>query len=339
MPQVSVIVPVYKSEKYLKRCVQSILNQKLKDIELILIDDGSPDKSGSICDEFRKLDHRIYVIHQENTGVAAARNAGLKVAKGKYITFVDSDDFIEPDMYEKMLEKAEKYQSDIVMCDCIKDNGLTAIPYTHDIRSGFYNNEQLKKEYYPHLLIMENVEYPATISNCVLLFKTELVNGSSYIRYLNGVRFSEDLLFGAQIMYHATSFYYMKNKYFYHYWSNPYSVTHTFAPDKWNDYKKLHYEIKEYFGNTQDFNFSEQIDKVLLFFVYNAIGDLIGTAELSKREKKIYIRKILTEQTVKDMFHRIRIFKLPIRNRLKILTMCYKYRIGLGILCTYMGGK
>ncbi len=330
----SVIVPVYKAEKFLLRCINSILNQTFSNLELILVDDGSPDNCPELCEKIALKDQRVKVLHQKNSGVSAARNAGLDIATGDYITFVDSDDFIEPTMYEGMLKKAEEYQCDIVMCDCVKDDGTTATPYTHDIRSGFYDYKQLKEEYYPHLLMMENVEYPATISNCLLLFKRKMAIN---IRYLEGIRFSEDLLFGAQLMYQARSFYYMKGQNYYHYWMNMESATHTFTPDKWEDYLKLYQEIRHYFGNAIDFDFGLQIDLALLFFVYNAVGELLRSSQLSKRDKVKNIKNILTEQVVKKMFQRIRVIKLPIRNKLKIMTLCYKYQIGIGTLCKYLG--
>lgn len=117
MALISIIVPVYKSEKYIERCVYSILKQTYKNIEVILVDDGSPDKSGKICDMLALKDKRIQVIHQKNAGAGAARNAGLKVAKGEYIGFVDSDDWIEPQMYEIMYREMEKYSADVGMCN------------------------------------------------------------------------------------------------------------------------------------------------------------------------------------------------------------------------------
>lgn len=117
MPEISVIVPVYNTEKYLDRCIRSIINQTFSDFELILVDDGSKDNSGFICDEWEKKDSRIKVIHQKNAGAGAARNAGLRVAKGEYIGFVDSDDWIEPQMYEVMYNAIEKYSADVGMCN------------------------------------------------------------------------------------------------------------------------------------------------------------------------------------------------------------------------------
>ena len=101
---ISIIVPVYKAEKYLSRCVDSILGQTYKDLEVILVDDGSPDGSGVLCDAYAAKDSRVRVIHKENGGVSTARNVGLDAAGGDYISFVDSDDYVDPDMYEKMVK-------------------------------------------------------------------------------------------------------------------------------------------------------------------------------------------------------------------------------------------
>ncbi|MDR1569370.1 MAG: glycosyltransferase, partial [Oscillospiraceae bacterium] len=100
---ISVIVPIFNVELYLKRCVDSILAQTYKNLEIILVDDESPDACGAICDDYANMDERVRVIHQKNGGLSAARNAGLDIATGAYIGFVDSDDYILPEMYEKLL--------------------------------------------------------------------------------------------------------------------------------------------------------------------------------------------------------------------------------------------
>lgn len=109
MKKISVIVPVYKVEAVLKKCLDSIITQTYENLEIILVDDGSPDSSGEICDEYSKRDSRVKAIHKKNAGVAAARNSGLKVATGEYCIFVDSDDYIEPIMYQSMIQIAEEY--------------------------------------------------------------------------------------------------------------------------------------------------------------------------------------------------------------------------------------
>ena len=110
---ITVIVPVYNVEKYLEKCVNSILHQTYKNLEIILVDDGSTDNSGKICDEFKEKDKRIKVIHKLNEGQSVARNIGIDLAKGKYIGFVDSDDFIQEDMYEVLYNLCKKYDSEI----------------------------------------------------------------------------------------------------------------------------------------------------------------------------------------------------------------------------------
>lgn len=117
MPEISIIVPVYKVEGYLKKCIESICNQTIKNIEIILVDDGSPDQCGEICDYYSKRDSRIKVIHKENGGLSDARNAGLEIAIGKYIGFVDSDDFVSSDMFELLFDLCEKNNTLIAGCD------------------------------------------------------------------------------------------------------------------------------------------------------------------------------------------------------------------------------
>ncbi len=122
-PKVSIIVPVYNVEKYLERCINSLINQSLKDIEIILVDDSSTDSSPQICDILANKDFRIKVIHKENEGAGMARNTALQLATGEYIGFVDSDDYIDIDMFKALYEKAEKYNSDLVMSGVIFVDG------------------------------------------------------------------------------------------------------------------------------------------------------------------------------------------------------------------------
>ena len=115
-PKISVIVPVYNVEKFIGRCLDSIINQTMEDLEIILVDDGSTDNSGIICDEYSEIDNRITVIHKENGGLSSARNIGLDIATGDWIAFVDSDDYIEKDMYENLYKTAIDRNVDICAC-------------------------------------------------------------------------------------------------------------------------------------------------------------------------------------------------------------------------------
>jgi glycosyltransferase involved in cell wall biosynthesis len=119
--KVSVIIPMYKSELFLFQCLDSICSQTLKEIEIILINDGSPDNSGKIAEEYAKRDHRIHVIHQPNSGPGVARNKGIEAAKGEYVGFVDSDDWIEPVMYEKLYDAANTNNAQLAMCNYFEE--------------------------------------------------------------------------------------------------------------------------------------------------------------------------------------------------------------------------
>ena len=153
MPVVSVVVPVYKVEKYLERCVASLRSQTLRDVEIILVDDGSPDSCPEMCDALAEQDSRIRVIHKKNGGLSSARNAGLKVASGKYVGFVDSDDDVEPDMYEKMLSVIESENVDFVMSDYLRIPA-SGSPYlkTLNLRPGRYDKAALREEIFPSLI-------------------------------------------------------------------------------------------------------------------------------------------------------------------------------------------
>lgn len=113
---ISVIMPVYQVEAYLRESIESVLNQDHRELELILIDDGSPDNCGAICDDYAEKDSRVRVIHQENGGAAAAKNAGLRIAKGTWLSFVDSDDYLEPGAYSHMLKLLKEHRADAVQC-------------------------------------------------------------------------------------------------------------------------------------------------------------------------------------------------------------------------------
>ena len=171
---ISIIIPVYKVEKYIYKCIDSVLNQTYKNLEIILVDDGSPDKCPEICEEYAKKDNRIKIIHKKNGGLSDARNAGLKVATGKYIGFVDSDDYIEKDMYQVLYNNIIKTNSDISIVNLkeVKENEIiennvkdeqNTIEYTkleglkklieNKIKSYAWN-KLYKKE------ILNNIEFP-----------------------------------------------------------------------------------------------------------------------------------------------------------------------------------
>ena len=145
-PTVSVVVPVYKVERYLPFCMQSIAFQTFSDWEMILVDDGSPDRCGELCDAFAKKDGRVRVIHKENGGLADARNVGTAAARGDYITYIDSDDWVAPQLLERLLMYAQKEQADVVICDLVKsDSEQQAFPCANE-RTQVYSGPEAMEE-------------------------------------------------------------------------------------------------------------------------------------------------------------------------------------------------
>lgn len=206
--KISIIVPVYKVEQYIDDCIKSILSQTLKDFELILVNDGSPDKCGLICDMYSKKDSRVRVIHKNNEGLSAARNSGIEVAKGEYLAFVDSDDYISKYMYEKLYNTAVENKSDIVICN------YESVHYTHKL-----NYE-----------LLEHVDKVENMSNIQALNKLYETNGVAYIvawnklykkelfdniRYDKG-RVHEDEFIIHKLLYNSNIITYIPDKLYYY---------------------------------------------------------------------------------------------------------------------------
>lgn len=172
-PLISVIVPIYNVEKYLARCVDSIVNQTYKNLEIILVDDGSPDRCPQMCDDYAEKDSRIKVVHKKNGGLSDARNAGMAVATGKYISFIDSDDYVSDDFFECLLDVMNKENSDIAECSVVKfyeDNRFDE--FSDDLSVKTYDTQDAMSA-----LIAENPFHQHVWNK---LYKTELVKDIPY---------------------------------------------------------------------------------------------------------------------------------------------------------------
>lgn len=184
-PLISIIVPVYKVENYLNRCVDSIVNQTYKNLEIILVDDGSPDNCGKLCDELAETDARIRVVHKQNGGLASARNAGLEIATGDYVGFIDSDDWIEHTMYETLSELIIKNDCQISACgiQCDHPNG------THHFFNSNYPKQQNIEKFTKKQAIKELIQnYKITNSACDKLFAKQLFEN---LRFTEGIIYED----------------------------------------------------------------------------------------------------------------------------------------------------
>lgn len=229
----SVIVPVYNTEKYLNRCIQSIVNQTYKNLEIILIDDGSTDNSGNLCDKWAKKDDRIIVIHQKNAGVSSARNVGLDIAKGEYITFVDSDDYIENNTYENVVNVFELYKVDIVAFQCI----MELYKLKRYMTKSKYGLIDYKVDKTP-ILDMFLEKHEQFYLWCTV-FKRNIIE---QIRFIEDLKFGEDCYFSFDTILNSNSMYIM-NETYYHYWCNEESATRKFDCNKWKIKIENYYRI------------------------------------------------------------------------------------------------
>lgn len=295
--KISVIVPIYNAEQFISKCVDSILSQTERSLELILVNDGSPDNSGKLCDEYAQQDGRVKVIHQKNAGVSAARNAGIAAATGNYFGFVDSDDWIEPDMFEQLLNEAERTGSDVVMCDAttVYDDGRTQA----DTITQLSGNRILQKsDFSPSLLldmagsawrcIYKNDRYSAKLRKYSLAFPL-------------GVKFSEDRIFNLYAFGQSNKVCYLKESY-YNRFMNVKSAIHRFHEDYFEAYKKAADGIEQAIRCAWDDD--PALQKAYLGqFIGGALGALCNyyykTSTLSAKERKNMVRALCDDRQLR----------------------------------------
>ena len=223
MKRVSIIIPVYNAELTIEKCIKSILQQDYKNLEIIVIDDGSKDKTQNIIEKYLRLDDRIRYIKQSNSGVSAARNRGIKESIGEYIIFVDSDDWLERNMISEMMAAINRERVDVVRCNFseVHEGKKTNSPAYKDIDNRLINHKDYKtSKLYDHLLTANQ-----PLKNLVMLLcikKQLLIDNSIY--FDEELYMLEDVLFYQNILHYSKSIYFL-NKYLYNYRENPNSVT------------------------------------------------------------------------------------------------------------------
>lgn len=283
MIKVSIIVPIYNVERFLNKCVHSLLNQTLKEIEIILVDDESPDKCPEICDEYALKDSRIKVIHKKNAGLGMARNSGIEIATGEYITFCDADDFVDPNTYEIVYNKCKINNLD--MC-CFQyrriseDEGkIINTPYV----SEHYFKGRPEINSFLMNVIGKDYENPSSynynMSSCMALFRRNLFIRSN-VRYPSErIVASEDLVFLLYFLPHVDSIGIVSDI-LYNYRINPNSISQNFSKEKYQRLMNLLTEVKKYCENNFDYKiyknhyFSQQLRIFKIILKHIAISKL-----------------------------------------------------------------
>ena len=318
--KVSVIVPVYNVEKYLKRCLDSIINQTYKNIEIILVNDGSKDNSRDICEEYEKNFDNIVLINQENGGLSAARNTGLKYVKGEAVTFVDSDDWLELDAIEYYVDSMKKYDVDMVVTNNIRTKDYQEnILQPNNIKEEVLSQEDYAKKFFK--IDGNSIEYYAWSK----LYKREIMED---VEFPVGL-FAEDVLGTFRYMKNAQSIFY-SNKITYNYFINDNGLTAKFG-DKDFDLEKIWDTIVEESEGYENKNFLKYAVINRKRIDFNLLCR-IALAENKEENIEKYSRKI-TEllKSIKEN-KQLLLEYLPFSRRVILILFILNYSLGSKVL-------
>lgn len=312
-PKISIIVPIYNMESYLERCLNSLLAQTFTDFEVIAVDDGSTDRSLEVLNNFAKKDNRICVVSKQNGGVSSARNKGVSVANGKYIGFVDPDDWIDRDMYESMYSVASKANIDIVMCSYMREFGTHSKQKVYNVPEKVLYFEEEVKEYITRRLVgplNEEIANPELLDAWGTvwskLYKAEIIKENNILFHdLKEIGSNEDTLFNIEATYYSKSFIFI-NRPYYHYWRvNDASVTSVYKPELLHQFRTLYNKIEAFLSEKKlDQIYFEALNNRICL---NTLG--IGLNTVSKGNKGSLIeinknlRSILNDNKIKQSFN------------------------------------
>lgn len=279
---ISVIVPIYNIEQYLRKCIDSILNQTYKDLEIILVDDGSPDKCPDICDEYTKKDSRIKVIHKANGGLSDARNAGLDIAQGEYISFIDSDDYIDEYMYEDMLSAIENSDADLCICGYDRVNGAGEIR-----SSAHYRNAVLSRNEAYEMLVQGNVFF---IISCNKLYKRKIFND---LRFKVGKTHEDEFIM--HHVYGECDKIVTLEKPYYYYLVRESSITGSVKGNvKHYDAIEAYVDRMAFYSETDNREFAARMIPITLS-KYLEVKRIVGTNDSKTKERSLTLREAIIE--------------------------------------------
>lgn len=267
----SIIVPIYKIEKFLSQCIDSILAQTYIDFELILVDDGSPDNCPRICDEYEKKDKRIKVVHKENGGLVSARKAGLQVAKGDYIGYVDGDDWIEPDFYKHLIDVAVENDADMVASGFIKDIGDNCSLKNNTLSCGCYSKEEIATVILPKMMFDDDSFEPGLFTYVWnKIFKKSLLYPAQ-MNVPDSVSLGEDAACVYPAVLNAECLC-ITNDCLYHYRQRADSMlknSESYSED-YCGYRQLYSYLRKYFINY--YYLHDELDKFVLYLITTRCG-------------------------------------------------------------------
>lgn len=281
---ISVIIPVYEAEKYIEKCLQSVCGQTYRYLEIICVNDGSKDDSSYILDRMAAVDPRIKVIHQENHGESHARNVGLSLATGSWIAFVDNDDWLEPDMYQIMLEAGYQYDADMVCCSWFKENANESIKADNKsmVEQNPFGRESLLRYIY------HRDEYQGFAYMWDKLYKREIIQD---IRFNDRLRIGGDVLALAEIALRTKRAVYLDEAY-YHYLQRSDSGCHTGDADKLLDWVKAYDEVIDIFQkSTISSDIMLYVKRFAAYTAFRAAKAALASRDIHSHKKAVYAMK------------------------------------------------
>lgn len=321
---VSIIVPIYNVERYLKQCIESLINQSLSNIEIILVDDGSPDNSGIIADEYVKKDSRIKVIHQNNHGLGPARNSGLKIAKGEYVGFVDSDDYVKPNMYKDLYNKAKEGNYDFVGGKYSEVNGNLEHCIHHPLAGKEFTDKtvisSLRKRYYGHLYKIDGKDF-CPVSVWQNIYKNEIIK--KYNLTFHEI-LSEDIFFNLDYFNFVKKVAYIDLANYCYRKEGQASITGTFSEKKQARYKDF---IVQLMKKAQ----GESNDECVLRVKSQAVArcrsytKLINSSGCSLKDGKKYLKEFVEDEEIKKCWEDFSMDNLPIQQRIFHWCILHKF--------------
>lgn len=261
---VSIIIPIYNVELYLKKCVQSVIDQTYNNLEILLVDDGSKDTSGLICDELKELDSRIKVFHKKNGGLADARNYGINNANGKYLYFLDSDDYIKNTTIEDLYNSIKQSNADVSVGKFIYVDDEKEI-FTQNLTSKFYDNENIQTKQF----LYDAIFAPSFMVSAVnKLYKKELIDSFNHRFEHNHLIFAEDYLFNMKLLCKLKKIV-INEESIYYYYQNPKSIIHTYKKSLVERYINLLKSLVDFYKTNNDGIVYKNIIFFTLFNIYH----------------------------------------------------------------------
>lgn len=336
MPKVSVIIPIYNVEKYLDKCVQSAMNQTLQDLEIILVDDESPDSCPQMCDDYARMDARIKVVHRNNGGLGFARNSGIEVATGDYVTFLDSDDFIDHNTYEHLYNIAKANSLDAIYYKFKRftnENEVQPGIATTDIKT--YKGDDIK-ELMLDIIASEpeaKVDHKIQCSSCTAMYRMDIIRRNNVRFHSERELISEDLIFNLDFLKHAKSVAFNSGE-FYHYRVNPTSLTSTIRTDRIEKNLILYKYIKD---NLTEWGLDQHngYERNARLFIGNSRSSITHylQSKATSKEKKEWLKKEYERPIWEELKSNYKWDKLPLYQRFFFWLCINKKNFIIRILC------